>query len=1146
MIYKKICTGVSFNRGTPVLQIFARDQNLIKKCIEVEQMPMYFYMKEFDDIDENDMREIISIFNGYESLHGNPLQKVLVKHLKSIGMLGRKYHGYESDIRWDKNCILDLKVTNKFYISRSKIKSLDYRFQDEHNIPGLAHDVSIVCHDDVQQDNLVDVDIPLRVCCFDIEVAVDSKENLSLFIGEILCAVFYDSYTGQYTHVYSEGSEKELIIKMLSYFKEFNPDVITGWNVHFDVNWLMKKAEAYEIDLQNYITEGKSFIKEYTSKEGKFVREPILAGKVILDGKELYYKKTYTTEKLSSYSLKTVAIVEGFPEWEDLAGNIKKEWANNKFKVLEYCRLDVERTWGIIDKNKLIKGAEIISRISGCELSEVFWNSKIIDSMLYLYKGNKVLPNIVYGREKSNVKGAEVLQAVVGLHNNVAVFDGASLYPSIIGGLNISSETLVIDNQEIENNKDKLIHIKVGERTFYFWKKKYRNGLLSIVITELRKLREEVRENRKLATKIGDTEAFKTLNDEEKVLKGLLASVYGVMGFVSFRLFNEDCANAITGVARNLIYEMQKHIDSSESRIIYGDSVLGDTPIYVERNGNLEIVPIKSLVSESTAKEGTGTQMPKNIKVLSDNSLVELKSVHVHKVKKIGYRICTRKSYIEVTDDHSLVINNKKIKPSDLKIGDNIDIMDNVNLFRNDLEFSKDMAWVFGLYLAEGTCGFYNETIQWKIGNKNFKLLEKARDILYKEIGLQTKLNIYASNIEFAELKAIKNTRLFINYFQELCYRGGEKIVPSVILNSTKEVKMSFLDGLLDGDGHYDNFNSVEFIGQIHKSILAGVVYILDELNIEYSLKTRIDKPNFIMIRHILNSNDKRIRVKDEIKSIEKFEINEVVYDLSTENEHFRGGIGNILLHNTDSVFIRVNSVEDGFITMDKINELFAQYTKTLGTDEHIITVNYEKFFKWILFIKKGGNTEDAAKKKYIGFISGVQSGTREMKEVSDLYYKGFELRRSDTAKALKYIMKEFFKLMESGDWQLSISFLREEKKTFSKWTMKELAIPRTVNKEDANNPHARGLKYAKEHLGFEFDDDELPKLVFVEYQTKYPSTKEICFNDRHVIPEEFKVNYSVMFDKLFKTKFEPILEALNLDWDVSLEGQQTIEQWFT
>ena len=818
MIYKKICTGVSFNRGALVLQIFARDQNLVKKCIEVEQMPMYFYMKEFDDIEENDMREVIQVFNGHESLYNKPLQKVTVKHLKSIGAMGRKYHGYESDVKWDKHCMWDLKVNDKFYIYRNKIKTMDNRFQDEHNIPGVAHDTMIDSHEDIQQENMVDVDIPLRICCFDIEVITEKKEDLNTFNGEIVCAVFWDSYTNRYDQIYSEGNEKNLIITMLEYLKDMNPDIITGWNVNFDVNWMMKRAEALEIDINDYVKEGKSFIKEYTTKMGKFVREPVIAGKVILDGKDLYIKKTKTTEKLASYSLKPVAIVEGFPEWEDLGNNMKYEWNNNKFKVLEYCRLDVERTWGIISKNKLIFGADVISRISGCNLDEALWNSKIIDSMLFLYKGDKVLPNINYARDNKEVKGAEVLDAIVGLHNNVGIFDGASLYPSIISGLNISSETLVTDLNDIEKYPDRLICIPVGDRKFYFWKKKYRNGLLPIVVTELRKLREEVRINRALATKTGNTEAFKTLNDEEKVLKGLLASVYGVMGFTSFRLYNEDCANAITGVARNLIYEMQKYIEGPNCRIIYGD---------------------------------------------------------------------------------------------------------------------------------------------------------------------------------------------------------------------------------------------------------------------------------------------------------------------------------------TDSVFIKMTSVDDGFIVKEKINEVFFNYTKSLGADDNIITVNYEKFFKWVLFIKKGGNTEDAAKKKYIGYIGAVQSGENEMKEVSELYYKGFELRRSDTAKALKHIMKEFFRLMESGDWQASIDYLKKEKKEFTKWGIRDLAIPRSINKEDANNPHARGMKYAKEVLGFEFNPDELPKLIHVDYQGSYPVTKEICFNDNHVIPDAFKPDYSKMFDKLFKIKFEPILEALNLNWEISLENQQTMEQWF-
>ncbi len=866
-VYKKVTSTVSFNRGKPVLNVIVRNAYNRRLVVPIENLSCDFFIPHDKKIEKEDEKNILGRYHGYFDIFGNKVDKVKVAKISDVRRLGNLYGGLESDVHWDQKKLLDMKLTGKFGYEDGEIVNLDKRFNGEQNkevridnCEGfsaesviLKKDISI--NEEDASDEVRECIIPSwdgelakfnlpgfsnRVCVVDIEVIAKTKEDLSNYNGEIICIVMWDNYTNSYMKLSNDFGEKDLLIDFWKKFSNCEFDIISGWNVDFDIKWIMERSLKYDIDFEQFVKEGKSFLKKYQNKMGTYTVEPVIAGKIILDGMDLYKKKTQTTEKLNSYSLKSVALVEGLDPWEDLGSNMAAEWEKDKEKVIEYCRKDVENTMRIIYKNELIKGAEIISNISGCKLSDVLSNSKVIDSMLFLYKGNYVLPNIRYDVKDKNIIGAKVLMSKMGIHKNVGIFDAASLYPSIIGGFNISSEMLITKLDKVMKERGKIIKIDVGKNSYYFYKKNYKLGLIPEIVSELRKYRESIRERRTEATKVGDDNLFKLLNDEEKVTKGLLASLYGVLGYSYFRLYNEDCANCITGIARNIIEEITGKLKDTSCDIIYGD---------------------------------------------------------------------------------------------------------------------------------------------------------------------------------------------------------------------------------------------------------------------------------------------------------------------------------------TDSIFIQMPDYKYGFKIMDDINGIIFNYVKAVGLEEKVIVVNYEKFFRWIFFkrkkvaikqeedeyfrgrsrlaskVRRGPTSKyEAVKKQYVGFISHVQSGNREMKEVNELYNKGYELRRSDSAKALKKVQLEFFNRMENGDYDRSIKYLREVKKTFHTYEIDDIAMPRSVNDENANNPWADGVRYSKLHLNFEFNENELPKLIYVRSTGKYPYTKVLCYNNHHVIPKDFQIDYNVMFEKLIKRKFQDIIETLGLKWEIYVEGQQKLD----
>ena len=69
-----------------------------------------------------------------------------------------------------------------------------------------------------------------------------------------------------------------------------------------------------------------------------------------------------------------------------------------------------------------------------------------------------------------------------------------------------------------------------------------------------------------------------------------------------------------------------------------------------------------------------------------------------------------------------------------------------------------------------------------------------------------------------------------------------------------------------------------------------------NEINIKYE-----NDDFYYKVKKYDNQENNEIKVID---ITEKYGNNQYVYDLTTENHHFAAGIGNLIVHNTDSIFV--------------------------------------------------------------------------------------------------------------------------------------------------------------------------------------------------------------------------------------------------
>lgn len=476
-------------------------------------------------------------------------------------------------------------------------------------------------------------------------------------------------------------------------------------------------------------------------------------------------------------------------------------------------------------------------------------------------------------------------------------------------------------------------------------------------------------------------------------------SMYGGMGVKRGYLPFLPGAMCTTARGRESIEKASKFlIENFGAKLIYGDSVTGDTPILVRyEDKTVDIVRIDEIgevwksyeefkMEDSNRKEkqqtlpfvSSGNYRIMNIlEVWTGNEWSRVRRVIRHKTIKKIYRVLTHTGCVDVTEDHSLLDPElNKIKPTELAIGsklyqsfppteDFLDVefkdaliegkvyecikckehklffefyenykkickecvyKDNHkkerktynNQYVSETEYirnlsrnlNENLSYVWGMFFAEGSCGAYvyknNNKYSWAINNQDMNLLKKCKDILEKEEPLfgWKILDTMKSSSSY-KLVPLGNMRFIVNKWRKLFYdKEGYKKVPYFILNSNDEIKKSFFNGYYEGDGDKHTYNKIsQYKFDIKGKIGAhGLFTLLYSLGLNVGINTKNKKENIYTLHTCKNYRNMENAVKKIIDLGETKD--EYVYDIETESGLFSGGIGKIVLKNTDSCYI--------------------------------------------------------------------------------------------------------------------------------------------------------------------------------------------------------------------------------------------------
>ena len=344
-------------------------------------------------------------------------------------------------------------------------------------------------------------------------------------------------------------SEKELLKLMCNTISALDPDILAGYNTgRFDWPYIFARARKLGISLKKLSPIGTVYIRPDRERKWKVG----IQGRVVLDYYELYKKWKIPSGQPDSFDLKAVVVRElGSEEaYEDLGRYVGQLFHEDRIEdIVSYGLKDAYVLWKMDEKLGIIEYFDHIRRLVGCLWEDVLSNSRIVD-VLFLRMSDKPLPTKSYDENQESYQGAVVFEPQRGLHRNVAVYDLKSMYPSIILAKNISPE------MKLRMDDGRVVFRSSPE------------GLAPKVTRYLMQIKEEVSQQME---KYPPSHPMKELLYKKKMsAKFLVNSIYGVLGFRAFRLYDKDCAEEITRSGREIIRSIARFV--GEDRVVYGDT----------------------------------------------------------------------------------------------------------------------------------------------------------------------------------------------------------------------------------------------------------------------------------------------------------------------------------------------------------------------------------------------------------------------------------------------------------------------------------------------------------------------------------------------------------------------------------------------
>lgn len=362
--------------------------------------------------------------------------------------------------------------------------------------------------------------------------------------------------------------ERSMLMYFVTWMQTERPDVWTGWNTSgFDIPYIINRLMRLFDETMVKRLSPFGYIKEkMINIRGKEVQTYDIYGIIDLDYLELY-KKFGTYSAKESYKLDFIAQEElGESKLEMPGLTFRDNYLNHFHTFVKYNAKDTVLVERMENKLKLIELAFAMAYMYRCNLQDIYrtvlpWEVFIFN---HLYKKGIAVPPRRHAMH-AEYPGAWVKEPKPGMYGWTMAFDFASLYPNTEIQWNISPETFVPNEYNLEpfdfiNNTiqaraaiSRAIELnctiaangmmyKKDERGFLPELMKYCIDGRKIAKKEMLKLESEYQRTKdeSLLPKIA------ALNNRQLALKIAANSAYGAIGNEGFHYYDYRIAASIT------------------------------------------------------------------------------------------------------------------------------------------------------------------------------------------------------------------------------------------------------------------------------------------------------------------------------------------------------------------------------------------------------------------------------------------------------------------------------------------------------------------------------------------------------------------------------------------------------------------------
>lgn len=935
-------------------------------------------------------------------------------------------------------------------------------------------------------------------------------------------------------------NEKELLEIFKKDVIDFKPQIIIGWNViDFDFKIVKERMDSYGIEFKFSDFEGECKLRIYSDF---FMNSTLTCPGVLVFDVIHLLKMNYIS--FEDYKLNTVAkevlgdekidLEDEGTANEDMEGKINaitNMLENNPVKLIDYNFKDSVLTSQILEKLNLMELMCKRSIMTGTPLSRVRSPIATLDIMYLkeLHKRGYVASSNFNFSDSNSIEGAFVLEPKQGFYEDIFVFDFKSLYPSVMMTFNIDPFTY---------NENGIIESPTGAK---FTKEP---GILPGLLLKLYKERD----------------IAKSEKDEIKsyAIKINMNSFYGAIASPKSRFYNHEIGESITGFARFIIKKAMKYVeDKGHSAAIYGDSVIGDTKIWIRKKGSYKIkeIEIENLFNlEGKEKEEIQIdstikyyKMFENLETLTMNDSFEniwkpLNYVMKHKSSKKLYKLhFNNQQNVTVTEDHSLISYDFykglfQIKPENTSKG-----IYNYGFKINKKSKESHFAQFLGFFVGDGYLenNGFNIGISTGLDLKEFtgKVLNKLPELKKSKIYHKGKGDINFSNVE------LYSKMEFIGFKRE--WTSKTKRIPKGIFDQSNNFICDFVKGLYSSDGTIIQRGNTVIIRytSINKKLILDIKQLLMQIGVgstyfkENSTNKYKGKDNGTYSYHLVINNQKhkffmenigfifdrknekfqtgKIKKKITSKHIIKKEIIEnkenYVYDISVEDTHrFYGN--DILLKNTDSVFVKFDEkfknfddkVKFGKQLEAEINTFFENWVQEEYKQKNFLKIEFEKLYSKFFI---------ASKKRYVGHDEFTKKTS----------FTGMEAVRGDWTQLARQFQVELVDLIFNGGKKEEIEkFILEKVKRLKNGEYDELL----VYTKKITKPLEQYVKMTPPHVKAAREISNFSGRV-----VKYVLTKD---GPKHIslIDDKLVYDYDHYIDKQLKGVSDDLLESFGIDFD--------------